>query len=224
MKKYILAILTLFVFIGCGQDNSDKTTQNVKIQKENQYKVGDKIKLKSVNGKEISIVRTEQGFKLDGQKKILMIDIFGTFCEPCRDEAPHLTSFQANNIDDFFILAINNNFENVTNDEVKENFMKKYNAYYFIANHNENPNEKIIEQILADLDYRRALTLPFKVVYNTDGVLEVLTDNETVNPAGRKYYLGRVGARVLNADIGRIKDANPKWNTKENQNFFAKAL
>ncbi|PSM52495.1 protein disulfide reductase, TlpA family [Campylobacter blaseri] len=209
MRKVLLAILTVFIFIGCGEEKQEAQATPIKIQKENQYKIGDKIKLKGVNGKEITLVRTEEGFKLDGEKKILMIDIFGTFCEPCREEAAHLTSFQVNNIDDFFMVGLNH-FEDVTDEEIKENFMKKYNGYYFIANNQDNPNEKIIEQILVDLDYKRALTVPFKVVYNTDGVIERLTDNEMKVPEGKEYYIGQVGTRILNADIGRIRDAKTK--------------
>ncbi|CZE47051.1 hypothetical protein [Campylobacter geochelonis] len=207
MKKYLAAILVAFVLVGCSQNDSSQTdTTTTKPSKNASYKVGDKILLKSVTGNEITVVRTENGFKLDGNDKMVMFDIFGTFCQPCRDEAPHLMNFQLKHSDDFMMIGLIH-FEDVDNQYIIDNFSKNYNAYYFIANSKDNPNERLINQILKDISYNHAIALPFKVLYNK-GAPEILTDNEMRVPEGRKYYLGSVSTRILEVDFNRIKNAN----------------
>ncbi|GKH60308.1 thioredoxin [Campylobacter ureolyticus] len=207
MKKYLLALLTAFLIFGCSSEKEQKQ-ENISIsQNKSYFKVGEKITLKNILGKEVTIVRTQKGFKLDGENKLLMIDIFGTFCKPCQTEAPHLMDFQLNNKDDFMMIGLIH-FEEVSDEYIMENFAKKYNAYYFIANSDKNPNEEIINQILSDLNYQRSLTVPFKVMYNQNGELEKLSNFN--NPAGEYYYNGAISTSVLKDDFERINNARSK--------------
>ena len=141
MKKALFGALLALFLVSCGSDTEQKT-QNQTQQTTSGYQIGDEITLKSVTGNEVTIVRTDKGFKLKGSDKILMIDIFATYCDPCKSEAPHLMSFQLNNSDDFMMIALIT-FEDVTNEYILDNFVKAYNAYYFIANSNENENDEI---------------------------------------------------------------------------------
>lgn len=96
-------------------------------------------------------------------------------------------------------------FEDITDAQVIENFTKKFNAYYFIANSKQN--ERIVGQILSDIDYRHALSIPFKVVLK-DGKYQRLTDINEGDERGKPYYLGMVDTDVIKSDIARIKDGN----------------
>ncbi|QKF65011.1 hypothetical protein [Campylobacter corcagiensis] len=205
MKKVILAaFLTLFL-VGCGNEEKQSADSVAGANKE-YFKIGDEITLKSVTGSDATIIRTDKGFKLKGSDKILMIDIFATFCDPCKSEAPHLMDFQLNNSDDFFMIGLIH-FEDVDNEHILNNFMKPYNAYYFIANGDVNPNDKLVSQILTDINYQRALTIPFKVVYNKDGVTELVTNNENISASPRKYYVGALKTKLLEDDISRMINA-----------------
>ncbi|NLY03757.1 MAG: TlpA family protein disulfide reductase [Campylobacter sp.] len=205
MKKTILAIVVAMFLVGCHSQTEEKTT-NTTISNQS-YNVDDVITLKSVTGSEVSIVRTEGGFKLKDSDKILMIDIFATFCQPCKEEAPHLMDFQLNQSDDFMVIGLSQ-FEDVSNEHIIDNFVKAYNAYYFIANSAQNENEKIINQILDDINYQRALTIPFKVVYNKKGEIELLSNNENSSASPRKYYVGGVESKLLEEDVTRIINAS----------------
>ena len=211
MKKLLLGMVTAFMLVGCNNDSSPKVVETSATSKASitgdkieNFKVGEKITLKSTMNQEVTLVRTEKGFKIDGEDKILMIDIFGTFCVPCQTEAPHLMDFQLNAKDNFLMVGLIH-FEEVTDQYIVDNFMKKFNAYYFIANSDKNPNEKIIEQIISDLNYRKSLTVPFKVMYNENGELEKLSNFN--NPAGEYYYNGAISTSVLKDDYKRILDA-----------------
>lgn len=205
MKKiFLMLILGLFV-VGC---DNQKSASNEHIKNSpTPIKVGEEITLNSVFDSNITIVRTQNGFKLKDSNKIVMFDIFGTFCEPCRAEASNLMDYQLKNSNDMMMIGLIH-FENVTNKDIVENFSKKYNAYYFISNSERNID--IVDQILKDIEYKNALQIPFKVVLK-DGKYQDLTDNLNKNSNEmKKYYLGYVNIPLLQNDLDRIKDAPNK--------------
>ena len=203
MKKTIKAIfaaLACAIFLaGCGEDETAKAP--VKIEG---YKMGEEIVLKSVFGKDLTLKRVDGGFVIKGEEdKILMFDIFGTFCPPCQKEAPDLTKFQIENLNDFTIVALTH-FENVTNEYVVENFAQKYNAFYFISN-DINTNDRLAAQILEDIKYERLESVPIKMVLK-GGVYQELTDVDS-GKFGVKYYLGGIRLDAMTKDYERIKNA-----------------
>ena len=200
MKKLLLVLLCAFalVFLGCNKNESESYS----LGEYEPFKDGEEISLKSVSGASVSLVRTDKGFVLKGSDKIVMLDIFGTFCAPCKAEAPHLMDYQLNH-DDFMLIGLIT-FEQISDKDVIEKFIKPFNAYYFIANEGEK-NERLISQVLADIDYDSALSLPFKVVLK-GGKYELLSDN--LGERGGKealYYLGAVSSELVAKDLEKIR-------------------
>lgn len=200
MKKLLLVLLCAFalVFLGCSKNESESYS----LGEYAPFKDGEEISLKSVSGASVSLVRTDKGFVLKGSDKIVMLDIFGTFCAPCKSEAPHLMDYQLNH-DDFMLIGLIT-FEQISDKDVIEKFIKPFNAYYFIANEGEK-NERLISQVLADIGYDSALSLPFKVVLK-DGKYELLSDN--LGERGGKealYYLGAVSSELVAKDLEKIR-------------------
>ncbi|WP_321244738.1 TlpA family protein disulfide reductase, partial [Campylobacter sp.] len=196
----LLVLLCAFalVFLGCNKNESESYS----LGEYAPFKDGEEISLKSVSGASVSLVRTDKGFVLKGSDKIVMLDIFGTFCEPCKAEAPHLMDYQLNH-DDFMLIGLIT-FEQISDKDVIEKFIKPFNAYYFIANEGEK-NERLISQVLADIDYDSALSLPFKVVLK-GGKYELLSDN--LGERGGKealYYLGAVSSELVAKDLEKIR-------------------
>nr|WP_314398970.1 TlpA family protein disulfide reductase [uncultured Campylobacter sp.] len=198
--KAIFAALACTIFLaGCGEDETAKAPAKIE-----GYKTGEEIALKSVFGKDLTLKRVEGGFVIKGEEdKILMFDIFGTFCPPCQKEAPDLTKFQIDNLNDFTIVALTH-FENVTNEYVVENFAQKYNAFYFISN-DAKINDRLAAQILEDIKYERLESVPIKMVLK-GGVYQELTDVDSGKP-GVKYYLGGIRLDAMTKDYERIKNA-----------------
>lgn len=197
MKKLTILVSFIFLtlFLGCSSEPS-KSVVTVK----ETYKEGDKIELKSVAGSKIVLLRKNGGFVLeDDESKIVLIDIFGTFCVPCQEEAPSLMDFQLQNSDDIFLIGLNF-LEEVSDEYVVENFASRYNAYYFISN--SAKNKKIVETILQDIQYKPALQVPFKVVLK-DGTYQKVTDIYTSNPEN-KFYIGKVNLAIIQKDIDKI--------------------
>lgn len=200
MKKLLLVLFCAFalVFLGCDKNESESYS----LGEYAPFKDGEEISLKSVSGASVSLVRTSNGFVLKGSDKIVMLDIFGTFCAPCKAEAPHLMDYQLNH-DDFMLIGLIT-FEQISDKDVIEKFIKPFNAYYFIANEGEK-NERLISQVLADIGYDSALSLPFKVVLK-GGKYELLSDN--LGERGGKealYYLGAVSSELVAKDLEKIR-------------------
>lgn len=195
----VVLALSCFVLTACG-GGGEKSEEDISLKP---FVAGEKLTLTDVTkSQNITLVRTAEGFVLDGkdEKKSIMFDIFATYCPPCQKEAPHLMDFGLKNSDDFKIVGLIS-FEEVTDEYVVEKFVKKYGAYYFIAN-NKN-NERLINQILRDISYKESLQIPFKVVLS-GGTYQTLTDN-LGSGKKQKFYLGEVSTEVIKQDFLRIK-------------------
>lgn len=197
MRKILAIFLaaTALFMTGCGGED-EKAPVKFK-----EFAPGEEVTLKSVEGKELTLVRKDSGFVIKGEEeKIVMIDIFGTFCPPCQKEAPELTEYQVKNGDKFMLIGLTH-FEEVTDAYVLNDFIKKYHAYYFITN-DQKINDRLSDQIAQDIEYKRELSLPFKVVLK-DGIYQTLTDVDS-GRFGVKYYLGGINLPQMKSDLQKI--------------------
>ena len=196
MKKFLkLSIIMLIGFftIAC---NDEEVKNDLMFEK---FKLNEKITLHSVNGGSKTLIRTDKGFMIEGEEnKILMFDFFGTFCAACKEEALDLSKLWRDNAQYFVIIGLSH-FEDVSDEAVKK-FADDYGAYYFLSN--DKQNDRIIAQILEDIDYHNMEQLPFKVVLK-EGQYQNLSDywggKEKVN-----FYLGKVPTMVIQKDLERI--------------------
>ena len=187
------AFLIAFLFMACASEDV-KNELDFK-----EFTLGEKVLLRSVNGWEKTFVRKKKGFVIEGEEdKILMFDFFGTFCQPCKEEALELSKLWQNNSKHFVIIGLSH-FEEVSDEEVLK-FAKDYNAFYFLSNSKEK--DRLIAQILKDISYQNMELLPFKVVLK-DGVYQNVSDFWN---KGKKvqFYLGKVPSELIQEDINTI--------------------
>ncbi|EAL3909344.1 TlpA family protein disulfide reductase [Campylobacter upsaliensis] len=187
------AFLIAFLFMACASEDV-KNELDFK-----EFALGEKVLLRSVNGGKKTFLRKEKGFVIEGEEdKILMFDFFGTFCQPCKEEALELSKLWQNNSKHFVIIGLSH-FEEVSDEEVLK-FAKDYNAFYFLSNSKEK--DRLIAQILKDISYQNMELLPFKVVLK-DGVYQNVSDFWN---KGKKvqFYLGKVPSELIQEDINTI--------------------
>ena len=190
--KILASLALVLVFVGCGAEDGSASRP--------MYKDGDRIVLKSVMGNEIVLLRKHGGFVLEGdESKILILDIFGTFCLPCQKEAPNLMDFQLKNDKDVLLIAFTY-LESVSDQYVIDNFATKFNAYYFIVN--SPNNDMMVNTIASDIGYKRAVQIPFKVVLK-DGKYQYVTDVHE-GSLDKKFYIGEISTDVIIKDIKKI--------------------
>ncbi|EAJ5191439.1 TlpA family protein disulfide reductase [Campylobacter jejuni] len=164
-----------------------------------EYHKGDKIVLNSVNGGSKTLIRTDKGFVVEGEEgKVLMFDFFGTFCTPCKEEALDLSKLWKNNSSKFIIIGLTH-FEDVGDETVKK-FADDYGAYYFLSN--DSSNDRIIAQILKDIDYQNMEQLPFKVVLK-NGIYQKISDYWN-NNTPTNFYLGKIPTELMQKDLNKI--------------------
>lgn len=190
---FLSALLILGVFSGCSEE---KVVNDFEFK---EFEEGEQITLQSVMDKQLVLVRQNGGFViLNDEKKVLMVDIFGTFCAPCKEEAPHLTQLWRKNADKFTLIGLTH-FESVSDDEVR-NFANNYGAFYFISN--QKQNERLVKQILKDINYQNMEQLPFKVVLK-NGVYQSVQDFWNKGKKV-KFYLGKVPTSLMEEDLKGI--------------------
>ncbi|EIW1009230.1 TlpA family protein disulfide reductase [Campylobacter jejuni] len=164
-----------------------------------EYHKGDQIVLNSVNGGSKTLIRTDKGFVVEGEEgKVLMFDFFGTFCTPCKEEALDLSKLWKNNSSKFIIIGLTH-FEDVSDETVKK-FAGDYGAYYFLSN--GSSNDRIIAQILKDIDYQNMEQLPFKVVLK-NGIYQKISDYWN-NNTPTNFYLGKIPTELMQEDLNKI--------------------
>ncbi len=196
MKK-ILTLLVASVLLFFTACSDSKDAKEVK-----ETKSGPKtFLLKDINsGAQYNLKKTDDGFVVVGHEhKVVMFDMYATYCAPCQKEAQHLTELQVKYADKFLIIALNT-FEEVTNQYVNDEFRFKYGGYYFITNSKQN--EEIISLILKDIGYKRTIQIPFKVVLK-DGKYQTLTDIYKADP-DNKYYIGEIETKTIEKDLKEI--------------------
>ncbi len=192
MKKTLLCLVMILAFLGCEDKGVKEPIKP--------FKIGDIITLKGVEGGEKKIKRVKGGFEfVDNKNQIIMFDIFGTFCPPCQKEAPNLTALQIDYSSKLSIVGLTY-LEDVSDKYVVDNFSDKYNAHYFISN--SKLNERIVETITKDIDYKKAILLPFKVVLK-NGKYQTLKDVWEAKE-GIKFYIGDVGIKTIKDDLDKI--------------------
>ncbi|XAK33345.1 TlpA family protein disulfide reductase [Campylobacter coli] len=191
--------MSFFIFIGffISACSHQEDIQNDYMFEE--YNKGDKIVLNSVNGGAKTLIRTDKGFIVEGEEnKVLMIDFFGTFCTPCKEEALELSKLWKNNSNKFIIMGLTH-FENVSDETVKK-FADDYGAYYFLSN--DSQNDRIVAQILKDINYQSMEQLPFKVVMK-NGIYQKLS-NYWDNNTSTNFYLGKIPTDCIQNDLNKI--------------------
>ncbi|HEB8262157.1 TPA: TlpA family protein disulfide reductase [Campylobacter jejuni] len=196
MKK-ILALILISLAFFLNACSKEEEIQNDFMFEE--YHKGDKIVLNSVNDGSKTLIRTDKGFVVEGEEgKVLMFDFFGTFCTPCKEEALDLSKLWKNNSSKFIIIGLTH-FEDVSDETVKK-FADNYGAYYFLSN--SSSNDRIIAQILKDIDYQNMEQLPFKVVLK-NGIYQKISDYWN-NNAPTNFYLGKIPTELMQEDLNKI--------------------
>lgn len=201
MRRILNLTLFLWIFVACSKE------EVVNDFVFDEYELGEKMTLQSINGDIFTFIRAKKGFVIENQEdKVVMIDFFGTFCAPCKEEAAHLTQLYKKNADKFILIGLTH-FENVSDEAVRQ-FANDYAAYYFLSNSTQNA--RIIAQILKDINYQNMEQLPFKVVLK-NGEYQILQDywnkGSKVN-----FYLGKVPTELIQEDLNAIFGQNDDKN------------
>ena len=167
------------LFQGCGESASEK-----EISKANAIIAANEFVLTSTQNKQYIVKKEANGFILEGAEgKVVIFDIFATWCPPCQAAATHITSLKNKYKDNVIVIAITIE-ENIANSKL-ENFKKEFGADYAIMN--SKTNRPLVNEIALALDLGNRFPIPVMALYK-DGIL--------IN-----HYVGSVQEEFVESDI-----------------------
>ncbi|MEA2099213.1 MAG: TlpA disulfide reductase family protein [Campylobacterota bacterium] len=179
LKKSILPILFSLTLLFQGCNDNKKV-----VQEANSMVSANEYILTSLDNKQFTVKKGDNGFSINELNgKIIIFDIFATWCPPCRAAASHLSSLQKKYKDDLVIIGITIE-ENITNEKL-EMFKKQYNANYTIVNSAQN--RVLVNQIANQLELGNRFPIPIMALYK---------DGKYIN-----HYVGAIQEEFIDSDI-----------------------
>ncbi len=179
-KKSIFSILFTFVlfFQGCNEKKSSQTQEINDMISTKEYVLTD------LNAAQYKIKRISDGFTLENATtKVIIFDIFATWCPPCQASASHLSSLQKKYKNDLVIIGVTIE-DDISNAKLQE-FSKNYDATYTLVNSPQN--RELVDAIAASLKLGDRFPIPLMAMYK---------DGKLVN-----HYVGAVLEEFVESDI-----------------------
>ena len=178
----LLAVTLLFQ--ACSKEEKSQKTINKAKQEANTPLLSNQFVLQSLDKKQYIIEKKADGFALKGAKgKVLILDIFATWCPPCQGEASHLASLQKKYKKNLQVIGVTVE-QNIPNSKL-ENFRKEFGANYTLVNSNEN--QHLIDAIATKLKIGKNFGIPLMALYK---------DGKLVN-----FYQGSTEEEFIESDI-----------------------
>jgi len=114
-------------------------------------------------GKSYTVEKRGANFTLEeGKDKVVLFDIFATWCPPCRAEVQHLGNLQKKYGDKLIIMGLT--IEDDKSNAELEEFRKKYRGgEYLIAN--KADNQKLSRAIASTIGVGQQFPIPLMVLY-----------------------------------------------------------
>ena len=185
LKKSILSLIFLSTLIFLGCSSSEKTESQVEeansmVSKSSQ----NEYILTSTDAKQYIVKKEAEGFSLEGAEgKVIIIDIFATWCPPCKAAASHLSSLQEKYKDELVVIGVTIE-DNIANEKL-EDFKKRYNANYVLVN--STTNRRLVNDVATALKVGDRFPIPLMALYK---------DGKLIN-----HYVGAVEEEFIASDI-----------------------
>jgi thiol-disulfide isomerase/thioredoxin len=177
--SYILSALLAFTltFQACSNEKQVEEDTNSMVST-NEYV------LTALDKQQFVVKKELDGFVLENAKgKVVIFDIFATWCPPCRAAASHLSSLQKKYKDDLVVIGITIE-DTIANQKLQE-FKAQYNAQYILVNSVEN--SRIVDAIASSLKVGERFAIPLMAMYK---------DGKLIN-----HYMGATEEEFIESDI-----------------------
>lgn len=175
MKILTLLLTSALLFTACDDKPTDEKAQFTESTYTLEDTKGQSYTVKKV-GPKVTVVGHED--------KVVIFDIFATWCPGCKVIAPHLGNLQKKYPKKLLVLGIT--IEHNISDEALDAFSKDHHASYPISNSEDN---NILAQRLAyDMRQPRSFPIPLIIMYDTKGNYF-------------RHYIGPAAEEIIDRDI-----------------------
>ncbi|EQB35492.1 lipoprotein thioredoxin [Sulfurimonas hongkongensis] len=182
-KKTITSLLltSALFFVAC----SDDKTKSDEIAKDaNSLISKNEFVLTALDNKQYVVKKEGSDFILKGAEgKVVLFDIFATWCPPCRGAATHLTSLQEKYKDDLIVIGIS--IEEAIENSKLLDFRNEYNANYTLVNSDQN--RRLADTIVNELKLGDRYPIPVMALYK---------DGKYIN-----HFIGSIEEELIESDI-----------------------
>lgn len=169
----LIPFISLLLLTGCGEETPEEAIVSTA-----------SFHLLDTDSKAYTVEKRGTNFALDGGKeKVVLFDIFATWCPPCRAEARHLGNLQKKYGDNLIIMGITIE-DDVSNDEL-EKFKKTYGGEYLISNKAEN--QSLARSIASTIGVGQQFPIPLMVLYKNGQYIT--------------HYMGATQEEIIDRDI-----------------------
>jgi thiol-disulfide isomerase/thioredoxin len=181
IKLTILStLLTLSLFVQACSQNNDKDGN----KQANDMINKNEFVLTGLDAKQYVVTQELNGFKLkDAEGKVVIFDIFATWCPPCRATAPHLSALKKKYKDDLVVIGVTIE-DNLPNQKLID-FRKTYGADYTLVNSTQN--RRLVNAVTRSLELGNNYPIPIMAIYKDGKLIE--------------KYIGLVEEEFVNSDI-----------------------
>ncbi len=153
--KNIAISISALIFLGACSDSSHDSGLDGLVSKSS-------YELKDLQGIEYKVIKEGNNFSITGQEdKVIIFDVFATWCPPCRAAAPNLAALQKSHPKDVKIIGVLIE-EDKTNAQVQK-FVDRYGAKYSISNAQDN--RELSRAIASATGVGQNFPIPLMVMY-----------------------------------------------------------
>jgi len=146
----LLSITLLFQ--GCGEESADEAMVSTA-----------EFTLMDTKGKSYVVEKRGTNFTLDaGDDKVVLFDIFATWCPPCQAEVKHLGNLQKKYGDDLIIMGVT--IEDDKSNAELDAFREKYQGGEYLIS-NKADNQELARSIASTIGVGQQFPIPLMVLY-----------------------------------------------------------
>lgn len=176
-KKSLLLFSTTLILLFNGCSKSDDANDMVSTHE---------YVLNGIDSKQYIAKKYGHGFGLeDAEDKVVIFDIFATWCPPCQATAPMLGSLQKKYKDQLVVVGITIE-EDIENKKLQE-FSEKHNAGYVFVNSDQN--RVLSDEIVKELKLGERYPIPLIVMYKGGKLIN--------------HYVGATQEEFIESDLKR---------------------
>ncbi len=179
--KIFAALAMLLLLSACSESKKNVVEEANAMVASNTYE------LRDTNNTLYSVTKSGNDFHLKGyENKLVIYDIFATWCPPCKAIAPHLNALQEEFKDDLLVLGVTIEEDKTNADLIA--YADEHNAHYPLIN--SAANRSFTNAVASAIDVGSGFPIPLMVMYRNGRYVT--------------HYAGAVPPEMIRADIRRI--------------------